>query len=558
MTINTVINMPITPEEIGVSLQSDQLRRIDFSALDFETLRRMMVEYVRTYFAGDFNDFFLSNGFVMFMEVVAASANILSERSDIIADEAFLSTAQSRVAVKQHLQLIGQNLRRPTSATVNVECSLSAINNFDVVIPAGLIFSLSGPDNNPVFYELYSAPGDFSSDIIIPRNKRGVIAFGIEGKFASKVEVISNGENNQVVDILNKAVLDEPIFVTVKSGESSTSWNRYRFIQLAGPNDNAFEVRHLDDRTQIIFGDNITGKAPIQGQIITVRFRTGGGIRGRIGTGAIDEARPIAQDGFVTQNIIFRNVDPSIGGQDEESLESAKRRAPKQYATHDNAATPDDYINLSEGFSHPVFGIVAKASAAIRTGIDNDINEVVKKVRQAPNEEIAKTYLAGNYINRNIVELYILQNNGNGLITPSTGLKQALKTKLTDINVFTDELRILDGSLRPINIDARIIVSRNVDAAIVKEQVDFAINEIFDTSNIRMGQGFNKSSLITVIQSVPGIRSVTLFAPSDDYPSLNHVVEDNDDKPLGIGVNEIFVLGSQNIQFFYERGNLSL
>lgn len=557
--MNTVINMPIIPEEIGVSLPSDQLRRIDFSALDFESLRRMTVEYVRTYFADDFNDFFLSNGFVMFMEVVAANANILSERSDIIADEAFLSTAQSRTAVQQHLRLIGQNLRRPTPATVNIECSIPAINNFDVRIPPGLIFSISGPDNNTVFYEVYSAPGDFSGDIIIPRGKRGVIAFGIEGKFASSLQSISNGENNQVIDILNRSVLDEPIIVSISSGEFSTTWNRVRFIQLAGPNENAFEVRHLDDRTQIIFGDNLTGRAPIQGQVINIQFRTGGGVRGIIGTGAIDEARPIAQEGFATQNIVFRNVGPSIGGKDEESLESAKRRAPKQYAAHDNAATPDDYINLSEGFSHPVFGIVAKASATVRTGIDADIDEVVDKIRQAPTTQIAKTYMLGNYVNKNIVELYILQGDSNVLITPSTGLKQALKTKLSDINVFTDELRVLDGSLRPINIDARIIVSRNVDASIVKEQVDFAINEIFDSSNIRMGQGFNKSGLITAIQSVPGVRSVTLFAPSDDYPSLNYIVDnDVEDKPLGIGVNEIFVLGSQNIQFFYERGSLSL
>lgn len=554
---NTIINLPITPEEIGVSLPPSRLRRIDFSALDFEALRRMCVEYVRTYFPDDFNDFILSNGFVMFMEIASAIGGILSERSDVIADEAFLPTAQSRSAVSQHLELIGQVLGRQTPATVSVECSVTAPTNFDIIINPGLIFDVTGPDGNPVQYELYSSPGDYNGNIIIPRGSRGVIAYGIEGKFSTPIEEISNGDINQVIEIPGSNVLDEPIFVSVYSGDTEIRWSRIDYIQLAGPNDKFFEVQHLDDRTLIKFGDNLTGLSPIEGQRIVVQYRKGGGIRGRIGTGAIQETRPIAQSGFATQNVLFRNLDPSVGGQDAESLEAAKRRAPQQYAAHDNAATVNDYINLSEGFSHPSFGSVAKASATIRTGIDADIDEIVEKVRSAPNSQVAKTYLLGNYVNRNIVELYILQENGETPAIPNTGLKEALKTKLSEINVFTDELRILDGSLISINIDARIVVSRNVDASIVKEQVNFAISNVFDIGNIQMGQGFNKSELITAIQSVPGVKSVTLFAPTDDYPSLRRIVND-DENVYGVGVNQLYVLGSRNLQFFYEQGNLNI
>jgi len=567
---NTVIDLPIAPEEIGVSLPPSRLRRIDFSALDFEALRRSMIEYVRTYFPEDFNDFILSNGFIMFMEIVSAVGNILSERSDVIADESFLPTAQTRTAVTQHLELIGQSLGRPTPATVNIECSLAVPTGFDVIIPPGILFEVSGPDGLPVQYELYASPGDYTGSITIPRGSRGVVAYGVQGKFpevqsGTGLVEISSGEINQVIEIIgsnlgfgsSEYVLDDPIFVNVTSGDFEESWTRINYLQLAGPNDKVFEVQHLDDRTLIKFGDNLTGQAPIEGQSIRVSYRIGGGVRGRIGTGAIDESRPIGQEGFATQTVRFRNLDPSVGGQDEESLSAAKRRAPQQYAAHDNAATVNDYINLSEGFLHPSFGSVSKASATIRTGIDKDLDEIVKNVRSASSEEAAKKYLLGNYVNRNIVELYILQENGNNPIKPSKGLKEALKNSLTEINVFTDELRVLDGSLIPIDIDARIIVSRNVDAAIVKEQVSFAISEVFDIGDIQMGQSFNKSELITSIQSVPGVKSVTLFAPSDDYPPLRRVVGD-DEEVFGIGVNQLYILGSQNIQFFYEQGNLNI
>ena len=129
--LNTIIELPISSEEIAISLPPSKLRRINLSALDFESLRRMGVEYARTYFPDDFNDFVVSNGFIMFLEVVSAIANNLSERSDIIADESFLSTAQSRSAVSNHLNLIGQELKRSSPATVRIECSLSVPAAFD-------------------------------------------------------------------------------------------------------------------------------------------------------------------------------------------------------------------------------------------------------------------------------------------------------------------------------------------------------------------------------------------------------------------------------------------
>lgn len=558
--VNTVITLPISPEEIGVLLPPAALRRIDFSALDFEALRRANLEYVKTYYPNDFNDFVLSNGFIMFMEIVSATGNILSERSDIIADEAFLPTAQTRKSVSQHLELIGQRLKRATSAVVEIECTLSSLTSFDVSIPAGLSFNVTAPDGSVSTYELFRAPNDYSSNIVIPRGKRGIIAYAVEGKFGSPIVELSSGEPSQFIDILADNVLDDPIEVVVASGEDSTTWNRVDFLEEGKGNSEIYEVDFLDDRARIKFGDGTTGKIPIAGQNITVIYRTGGGVRGRIGIGAIDETRPIAQDGFATQNVSFRNANPSRGGQDRESLDNAKKRAPNTFATHNNAATSEDYANIAENFEHPVYGKIQKAVAVIRTGIDNDVETIAKNVRAASSLDDAVSYLLGNYVNRNIVEIYALQQNENVPVTPNKGLKESLKTSLADINVFTDELRILDGSIRLIDLDLTITVSRNVDASVIKERVDFAISQVFDIEEIKMGQGFYRSDLITAIQNIDGVKSVDMFKPVDDYPSLKRVIDNglaDDKKPQGIGVNELYVLGKQNIEFYLEPGNLN-
>lgn len=552
--VNTIILLPDSPEEIGVLLPPPTLRRIDFSALDFESMRRMAVEYIKTYYPNDFNDFILSNGMIMMVELTSAIGNSLSERSDILVDESFLPTAQSRTAVENHLELIGQTLGRATPSVVDIECSLPGSLGYDVTIPPGQTFSLTGPDGNVLTYELFKSPGDYVSSLFIPRAKRAVIGYAVEGRFGSDIIVTANGEPNQFIDITTPDVLDDPIMVLVKTGSIEKEWTRIDFLQRADAEQESYQVQHFDDRTRVLFGDNANGKIPLDGQVIRVRYRQGGGIRGRIGRNAINETRPVSQARFATANVIFRNSSPSRGGHDNESLDEAKRRAPRDFATHNNAATADDYSQIASQFRHPVYGSVSKSIAVIRSGIDADIDAVVSAVRSAPSDAEAKKYLLANYVNRNIVEFYILQEGEDLPIAPNAGLKASLRTSLSQINVFTDELRIEDGKLKPIDIDATVVMSRNANPGVVKEQVLYQIKQLFNIANRNMGEGFDRSSLITSISNVDGVKSVDLFGPADDFPALRAL----SDGSHSVGLDELVVLGKQNIKFYFEQGNVNI
>lgn len=564
---NTIIQLPDSPEEVGVVLPSSELRRIDFSALEFETARRMSIEYIKTYFPNDFNDFVLSNGTIMFTELVSALTGLLSERSDIVADESFLPTSQSRTAVSQHLTLIGQTLTKASPAVADVECVVNSPTSFDISVPSGITFSLVGPDGSSLIYELFRSPGDYTGDIVIPRGKRGVIAYAVEGQFGSDVTVVSDGTPNQYVEILKSNVLDDPIIVYVETGSDSTEWSRIDFLEKADANSEVFEVEHYDDRTRISFGDNKNGKSPIDGQLIRVRYRIGGGIRGRIGRNAINESRTIGGTQAAATTVVFSNSSPSRGGYDDESLDDAKKRAPREYSTHNNIATSDDYSIISSTFKHPVYGSVSKSVAVVRTGIEygdpangtTNLDYVVQQIRSAPTEEDAKQYMLANYVNKNIVDMYLLQEGENMPITPSNGLKTALKNHISQLNVFTDEVRIYDGSLLPINIEATVILTRNADAATVKDQVLFAISNVFNIASRNMGQEFNMSDLIYAVKNVDGVKSIDLYKPTDDYPPLRRIVtkEERASNIQGVGVNELVVMGSQNIQFYLGQGNIN-
>jgi len=524
ITDQTLIKLPTTAEEIALLLPPASLRRFDFTALEFESLRRAALEYMKTYFPREFNDFAKNNGVIMMTELVCWVASVLSLRGDILNRADFFPTCEDEEAASNHMQLIGQSFRRQTPATADIEVSIGAAVPTDVVIPPATRFTLAGPDGLPLYFEAFRAPNDWISSIIIPAGKRGIIAYGIEGRFGDPITTVSAGGPNQVIDIIADNILDEPVIVNLTTGNFVTTWRRIQFLENAGPNDEVFEVDYKEDRAQVKFGDDIAGKAPLAGQQIVIQYRQGGGIRGRIGAATINEARPVNPQppASAALDVLFRNLNPSTGGTDKESIEAAKRRAPREYAVHDNAATAPDYAQIASTYSHPVFGTVLKAVAVVKTNI-----------------------------NANLVEIFVLAASPSDVpAKPSIGLKNGLISYLQDINVFTDSVTVSDGEVKPVNVDMTVVVSRNADAATVKDQVDAAVNNFFDVGEWDMGEGFDLSPFQSAIQAVPGVQKVNIYEPSDDILSTKNAFETADNR---IGYAQLIILGQKNIRYYMEK-----
>lgn len=551
----TLFEMPNSPEEFGVALAPAELRALDFSALDFNTLNRVCVEYIRTYFPNDFNDFFASNGIIMMMELLSYIGNVLSERGDVLVDESFLPTAQTKQAGIQHLALINQKMVRATPATAEIAISVASPVPSEIRIPAGTRFSLGGPDGKPVYYEIYRSPGDFTSYIPIAPGKRGVVAYGIEGSTGTPISVTANGGANQFIDIPFANVLDDPITVEVTTGSETREWRRVEIIQKWGPNEEVFEVKDLGDSLRVVFGDNTNGKEPLAGQSITVNYRIGGGLRGRIAANTINETRSVSPQPPTSAavEVAFRNLSPSAGGTDAETLDQAKRRAPREYATHNNAVTGEDYGLLATNYKQSVYGSVSKAVGILRTGVDQDISAIAASVRAASTLDEAVQIMQTQFINRNIVELYVLSEGPNNTpVTPNDGLKQGLVSYFEGINVLTDEVRVYDGAIKPVDVSAIITVSRSADPGTVKVGVQNAVAEFFDIRNFDMGTALFLSNLYQTIQAVPGVKSVNIFDPQDDILPTNKL---GDPSEQGVGFNEIVTLGESNLRFYYEQGS---
>jgi hypothetical protein len=105
----------------------------DFQSYDFETIRKVMVDYLRTYYAEDYNDFIESSEFIALVDLIAFQAQSLAFRTDLNARENFLDTAERKDSV---LRLVKQlnympNRNKSSSGLLKIQNISTSENVYD-------------------------------------------------------------------------------------------------------------------------------------------------------------------------------------------------------------------------------------------------------------------------------------------------------------------------------------------------------------------------------------------------------------------------------------------
>jgi Baseplate J-like protein len=158
-------------------------------------------------------------------------------------------------------------------------------------------------------------------------------------------ELVSRGTNrsDQVVQLGFGNVLPDTLELVVEDvpRPEYQRWTRVDDLDTAGPDDRVFV---LDPEAGLVyFGDGVRGRVPgLDARIVAVRYRHGGGAASEVGVALVTQAEnlPVAiQD--------VTNPVPARGGRDAETLDQAKRRAPREMKTLGRAVTADDYQLLA-------------------------------------------------------------------------------------------------------------------------------------------------------------------------------------------------------------------
>jgi hypothetical protein len=112
-------------------------------------------------------------------------------------------------------------------------------------------------------------------------------------------------------------------------------------------------VSNLDDTINILFGDNVFGKAPESSQLVNLRYVRSDGLAGNIyNAGVITTLNSTLydEDAVAVTGVTVNNPTIVIGGDDAETIDEIRYEAPRVFATGDRAITKGDFTAILENY----------------------------------------------------------------------------------------------------------------------------------------------------------------------------------------------------------------
>lgn len=160
---------------------------VNFQAYDYDTIRAALVEYIRTNFPENFNDYIESSEFIAIIELLAYLSQSIAFRMDVNTRENFLETAERRDSVFKLAKQLGYSPKRNIAASGLIK--VVAVRTTEPLTDS------EGNDigNNTVFWNDANNPDSYEQFITIMNS-----AFGSANRFTkpSKSAVISNIETD--------------------------------------------------------------------------------------------------------------------------------------------------------------------------------------------------------------------------------------------------------------------------------------------------------------------------------------------------------------------------
>jgi hypothetical protein len=131
---------------------------VNFTAFDFNTVKQSLIDYTRTYYPEQFNDYIQSSEFIALLEVFAYICEQLAYRIDMVGHENFITTAQRKQSILKLAKLISYKATR--NIPVRGLVKLTTVNTTEQVIDSrginlsGLTIVWNDP-NNPNWREQF-------------------------------------------------------------------------------------------------------------------------------------------------------------------------------------------------------------------------------------------------------------------------------------------------------------------------------------------------------------------------------------------------------------------
>lgn len=339
----------------------ESVNRVRYAGLDFNTHVDELLSRVQTKFVQDFNDFAASSLGIMLVDLVAFGLDTLSFYLDRRATDTFLETARTRRSVARLTRQLGYKMRSAIASSATVQMAI--LDNFavPVTIPQG--FQFKGP-NSLIFEAAQQVVYNIGEVNVV----KDIPCY--QGETFTET-FVSDGTPNQVFEL--RRVQEDRYVVggSVKVTVNGTPWTEQEFITF--DQTDHYEVGYNDDPPALRFGDNVAGNIPTATASIVVTYVVSSGRDGLVSRDTIQDTQAPLVVLFQTLRTSVNNADGSVGGDNPETVDEAKRNAPRVFKTRLVAVTREDYESLGNAYADPLAGRVAVAQAIAARSADDDL-----------------------------------------------------------------------------------------------------------------------------------------------------------------------------------------
>lgn len=262
----------------------------------------------------------------------------------------------------------------------------------------------------------------------------------------------SDGEPNQVFTLANTPVIAGSLRLEVDEGDGFEAWTEVADFFSSNPTDKVYRLNRTTG--DVLFHDGVNGAIPainvdnLDGNIVAREYRFGGGIVGNVAAGAIKTLLATIPD-VDDQNM--GNLVAAAAGQDEESLDDAKNRAPAAIKSRCRAVTSDDFVYLAKQA-----GNVARAFA------------MPLYHPSFPTVEVPGA-----------VTVVIVPNSDAPNPTPSDATIRTVCAYMNERRLLTTELFIVAPTYKKVAIQASLVAGNQADLGQVQSDAADALTQYF-------------------------------------------------------------------------------
>ena len=325
------------------------------NSLDFDNIKSSLKTHLSN--TSVFKDYdFEGSGLSVILDLLAYTTYYQGIYNNFVANEMFITTAESRSAVVSHAKSLGYVARSQTAPTATVNVTLGVTAGLSTTFRSGGIFTTKVGNRTYRFTNIESATIDLNPS----GTAEHITALPIkEGVIRTISSVIANNRDYQKVVIPDSNVDTSTINVIVQSSISDTTgitnvWSKSTDLSSVTGGSRAYFIEQdYTGKYSVNFGDGVIGGTLAPGNLVTVSYLSTSGPLTN-GVGINDASRSTNSFTYLAGNTVDV-VSPAAGGALPQSVESIRKIAPRSYAAQNRAVTSSDFEaivqNNFSGFS---------------------------------------------------------------------------------------------------------------------------------------------------------------------------------------------------------------